>query len=216
MEGIFTKVYLALADESLPKSTWQRLYGEATPQRQAKADRLRFEKDKRLCLAAEGLLRLALKENGLQQYNLLTQEGGKPYLEGNPLYFNLSHSGSYVLCAVSSAPVGCDIEIAATPNLRMAQRFFCPEETQWIQNGQSSTLQADRFYRLWTLKESYVKAIGQGLQLPLNRFCFDLSRAVPTLQGQNHWHFREYTLEGYRCAICAQTKQISDLVLISL
>jgi hypothetical protein len=54
MEGIFTKVYLALADESLPKSTWQRLYGEATPQRQAKADRLRFEKDKRLCLAAEG------------------------------------------------------------------------------------------------------------------------------------------------------------------
>lgn len=216
MEGVFTTVYLARADASVSEATWRRLYNEATPQRQAKADRLRFERDKRLCLAAEALLRRALKENGLEKYTVLTQKGGKPYLEGNPLYFNLSHSGDYALCAISSAPVGCDIEASATPDLRLAQRFFCPEENQWIQAGQNKAQQDHRFYRLWTLKESFVKATGQGLQLPLNAFCFNFSTEVPILQGQNQWHFKEYSLDGYHCAVCAQTVQISALNSVCL
>lgn len=100
-------------------------------------------------------------------------EYGKPHLEyDSSLQFNLSNSHSIVLYAVArDQKVGIDIEYMKRGIHidRIAERFFSLEESTALQK-----LSVDKrlagFYRLWTLKEAYIKAIGQGLSFPLNRF----------------------------------------------
>lgn len=216
MDRRFTKVYITRADPSLPAEFWQGLYEAAPAQRREKADRLRFEKDRHLCLAADGLLRYALRENGITEYTVLLREGGKPYLQGNPLYYNLSHSGDQVLCALSNQSVGCDIQQLGTADLRLAKRFFCPDEVKWIEAATDEESKVYRFYRLWALKESYGKALGKGLSQPLNSFCFQLREGAAFLPSDPDWTFQEYSLPGYCCAVCSQSPSISQLIPVTL
>lgn len=86
-------------------------------------------------------------------------EKGKPYVNG--LYFNLSHSGGRVALAVSSAPVGCDIELIRRAPARVERKF-----TQSERESLSRFTGAERdraFFALWTAKESYLKMTGEGL-----------------------------------------------------
>ena len=91
---------------------------------------------------------------------------GKPYLPNGP-YFNLSHSGNLVALAVSDTPIGLDLqEITATFYSGVATRYFTEEEQLWMQN------RPDRFFWLWTRKESVIKALGLGLSASLTTsFC---------------------------------------------
>ncbi|MCC8106972.1 MAG: 4'-phosphopantetheinyl transferase superfamily protein [Clostridiales bacterium] len=98
---------------------------------------------------------------------------GKPYLPDFPgLHFNLSHSHEMAMAVFADTEVGCDIELQKKPNEKLAERFFCPEENAWMKAARTETEREERFYRLWTLKESFIKATGQGLRLPLDSFCF--------------------------------------------
>lgn len=95
---------------------------------------------------------------------------GKPHIENmENLHFNISHSGNYVVCAVGSSELGIDVERIRKVNLRIAERFFSPSEISDLMNKD----EADRmhyFITLWTIKESYLKAIGRGLTQHLNSF----------------------------------------------
>lgn len=99
-------------------------------------------------------------------------EYGKPSLiapEG--VHFNISHSGDWVFCGVSDAPIGIDIEEIITDCLSIAKIFFANEEYDYICN-QPLFNQYDTFCKIWTLKESYIKCIGKGLSIPLESFGF--------------------------------------------
>lgn len=86
-------------------------------------------------------------------------EKGKPYVNG--LYFNLSHSGGRVALAVSSAPVGCDIELIRRAPARVERKFTQSERESL---SRFSGAERDRaFFVLWTAKESYLKMTGEGL-----------------------------------------------------
>lgn len=89
---------------------------------------------------------------------------GKPKILDFPLQFSLSHSGQYILCAVSSQNVGADIQQKKTVNaLDLAKRFFSPEEYfQLEQCGYEAECQK-LFYRMWTRKEAYGKLTGEGV-----------------------------------------------------
>lgn len=89
---------------------------------------------------------------------------GKPFLCDYPLYISISHSGDYAVCVVSDTEIGVDIQKIRKANFRIAQRYFTAEECEYISND---TL---RFFELWTKKESYLKAVGTGLTVPLNSF----------------------------------------------
>lgn len=95
---------------------------------------------------------------------------GKPFFDQHPdIHFNVSHSGRWVVVALSEAPVGVDVEKVRNVNLAVARRFFAKEEyAQLI--SQPPELQRSFFFDLWTLKESYLKALGTGLTRPLNTF----------------------------------------------
>ncbi len=94
---------------------------------------------------------------------------GKPYFRDLPFYFNLSHSGDYVLCAVSSAEIGTDIQQHCGKNVeRLARRFFSEREAAALeQAGEERETRERLFYRLWARKEAYGKLTGKGIAAAL-------------------------------------------------
>jgi 4'-phosphopantetheinyl transferase len=151
-----------------------------------RAERFRFEADRRAFLAAHALARAMLAEAaGLPAAALRFVAGraGKPELDpalGLPwLRFNLSHTRSLVACALACRDdLGLDVEDLARPEASpgLAGRFFAPPEAAAI----AALPPAERhraFLRIWTLKEAFVKATGDGLGLGLDRFAFTLDPA---------------------------------------
>ena len=86
------------------------------------------------------------------------------------MQFNLSHSGDYAMCIIGDSPVGCDVERVRKIALKLADRFFAQSEKEMISNQPTEDDKINTFFRLLTLKESYVKAEGQGLSIGLNSF----------------------------------------------
>lgn len=175
------------------------------PARRQKAERFRFDRDKRLCLGAGLLLRHGLAALGADpNEEPFCDRNGKPRLASG-LCFNLSHTGQYALCALSGREIGCDAETVQDIDLRLAARF-CPEECAEILSEPDPAARRDLFYRYWVLKESFMKATGLGMRLALDAF-----RILPgdpvTVRQQvdgNTYHFAEFSdLPGCKCALCA-------------
>ncbi|MFE9275693.1 4'-phosphopantetheinyl transferase family protein [Paenibacillus glucanolyticus] len=86
-------------------------------------------------------------------------EYGKPYLRSHQHFnFNISHSGKWVVCATSSYPIGVDIEYIKPIDFDIARRFFSYDEYRQLDMCNREQ-RLSFFYDLWTLKESYIKAI---------------------------------------------------------
>lgn len=105
-------------------------------------------------------------------------ERGKPYFINHPnIHVSPSHSGDYFVCAVAGFPVGADIqahtglrnetlEEASARLRRIARRYFTPGEAEFLRVDTS-----DRFFALWTARESYVKYTGQGIDETFEKIC---------------------------------------------
>lgn len=91
---------------------------------------------------------------------------GKPYLADHPeIHFNISHSGGYGVCALSTMPCGVDIqEIRPVRTRRMIERTMSRKEQEQIFQAEDSTRE---FIKLWTYKESCIKLSGEGLHQDL-------------------------------------------------
>lgn len=210
---IRTVLCVASVEPLKDPALYRKAYLSVTEKRQRKADRYVFEKDKRLCVGAELLLRETLLLSGAGPVIPETEEAeyGKPYLKEHPeIRFNLSHSGNRVLCAVSDREVGCDIEeITRTPNIAMMNRFFYQTEFEKILQAGSPEAQTEMFFRFWTLKESFMKMKGLGMHLEPGTFGILLGKSEPHLIGGEDGPctvaFREYgTVPGYKCALCIE------------
>lgn len=147
---------------------------------QARAARFAFERDRQRFMLSHGLLRLILARylgTAAGQIQFVTGAHGKPAVNdpsgASPsLEFSLSHSGDYALVALATGrAVGVDVELfkPEVEALKLAQRFFSPEESQAIARLQGEAQQR-LFYRYWTAKEAYLKGRGVGLSLGLDRF----------------------------------------------
>jgi len=185
---------------------FQAAYARASEERQRKTDRYRFRRDQCASLGAELLLRKALEDFGVRSPVFSCGDAGKPYLAGeNGVFFSLSHSGAFVLCAASDCEIGADIETVRSADLRVAKRFFREGEYERIAARETEAERNDTFFRYWTLKESFVKATGRGLRLPLNRFEIVLNEEISVRQNEDSraWFFREFDgVPGCRCAVC--------------
>lgn len=103
-------------------------------------------------------------------------EKGKPFFKKtNPLHFNISHSADRLLVALANDyEVGVDIEHCSPISaLELAERFFTPQECQQLLRIDPNQ-QLTYFYRLWTLKEAFIKATGEGLSFGLDQFIVDM------------------------------------------
>lgn len=142
-------------------------------ERRKKSENFRFFDDSKRCICAEAIMRYYLIKFFFinnSDIKIMYNEHGKPFLNKIPLYFNLSHSGKWVVCAWSKNEIGVDIEKIDKIKLDIATSFFCKEEIDYIKSDDENE-QCKRFIQIWTLKESYIKYIGKGLTVPLNSFC---------------------------------------------
>lgn len=197
-----TDISPLLADGDL----YRRAMAAAARHREA-LDRIRVTRERCLSLGGRLLLERALRDVGAGQPTLAFAEQGKPYLKDRPdLHFNISHSGDYAVCALSDAPVGCDVEAIRPVRGSVAARCFSPEENAALAAADGNAARETLFFRFWTLKESCLKAVGCGITVPLASVAFDLSGGEPVLlsaDGQRRFFFREYgDLPGCRAALC--------------
>lgn len=166
-------------------------------------------------LGAGILLNQILKQHGYRMEDITYGPHGKPEIRG--LFFNLSHSHDYILCAVSEKPVGCDIEKVDLLRPRVAERYFTAYETDYLNQG-SDEEKAEEFYRIWTMKESFTKMTGEGIQSGLKRCEFRMGDAVHVfLDGERYnCHMKEYNLEGYKVSVCAEESHFSEVIEFKL
>ncbi len=151
----------------------QRLMNLVSPQKQAKLQKMHFEKDRIRGAVGEVLIKELIKKHydlSRSEINFLYNPYGKPYIEhSEAVHLNISHSGDWVLAVVDKNEIGIDVEKKDVYEWDIANRFFSYEENQYLKTLQPMAFD-EGFIRLWTLKESYIKAVGKGLSIPLDSF----------------------------------------------
>ena len=139
---------------------------------------------------------------------------GKPYLIGrDDFYFNVSHSDEWVVCAVSDSVVGVDVEKIKPTDYNISKRFFSEDENKYLvcKKGQQKL---DSFYDLWTLKESYIKAIGKGLHMSLRDFSIIIYNGFIYLKHQiesQFFNFKQFSIYmGYKLSVCLGNEFVNE------
>lgn len=183
--------------------------------------RMKNPADRRRSLGAGLLLEYGLQNAG---YSLLEnmqgkicvhiEKGtyGKPYIAELPdCCFNLSHAGDYAAAVFAGCTVGIDIERIRDVRPGMQKRFFTAEECAFLsrdgklpdKKGEISELterQKRDFFWIWTRKESYIKAVGEGMHLPLRAF----SVLEDKVNGEHDYYLHTWEpAAGYRMSVCA-------------
>ncbi len=146
-----------------------------SPDEAQRAERFHFPKDKKKFTLARGLLRSVLSRYvDIPPEDIMFEYGprGKPYLKDNrEIQFNISHSDELVVLGlILHDEVGVDIEKMSDHYKEgVAKRFFSESEFAELKKL-SEKEQITAFYRLWAAKEALIKAVGEGLYVPLGNF----------------------------------------------
>lgn len=185
-------IHVLCADiSSADASTYAYLYAQASSERKQRAQHYLRQEDKLRCVVAEALLKTAL---GTDRFQIEKNDCGKPYIQDRPdFYYNLSHSGRYVVIAWGKTEVGIDVQQhdATTNREAIAARFFAPDEQEYARQD------LQRFYEIWTKKESFLKYNGKGLHMALRSF----SVLDPALKRR---FFHRHLPDGYSLSLCTE------------
>jgi 4'-phosphopantetheinyl transferase len=114
-----------------------------------------------------------------------------------------------VLCVVGDAPIGCDIEKVVDAPFEVAEHYFKPKERRYIAEGSNDSEKCRRFFRLWTMKESYLKMTGSGMSVSLSHIEVDLNTF--TLLYDNipqPCNLQSFSLGNYEISICEETSVV--------
>ena len=150
------------------------------------------------------LLSFILYKSGKVEKLTFTYGGnGKPYLKDKRVFFNISHSGNYVICSISESEIGCDVQILSEYKERIAKRFFTEEEHKILNSSENPS---EDFTRLWTLKESVLKKNGEGITGGLSAFCF-----ADCLYENSFikfgYHFKVSRTDGAYISVCSDKEE---------
>jgi 4'-phosphopantetheinyl transferase len=208
--GAFVHLWLLHAARDVPGDaapTWERWLSGGE---RARSDRLHDP-----AAARRARLGHALRRGVLSRYQPVEpadwdfdcHDRGKPFIlsPASELSFSVSHSGDWLACAVTNAgPVGLDVEKPRdTDYLRLAARFFAPQEHQPLAELEGPALQ-QRFLQLWTLKEAALKHSGEGLTGGLDSCWFEIAGSGITPHpagGGTVFHLWQLP-EGASLALC--------------
>ncbi|MBO7473662.1 MAG: 4'-phosphopantetheinyl transferase superfamily protein [Ruminococcus sp.] len=128
---------------------------------------------------------------------------GKPSLTEHPnIYYNLSHADGIAACIISDNECGIDCEKIREYPKKVMRRVFSEKERTMVETAPEDK-KSELFFRLWTLKEAYVKAIGVGISYPMNtvEFSFDSGRIITNIKD---CRFRQYIVgnRGFIVSVC--------------
>lgn len=202
-------------------SLWPRYAALLTADEHARQARFRFARDQRRFLVTRALVRTILSRYAAvrpEDWRFSDGPRGRPAIAAPPtapaLEFNISHSADLVLLGVTSGrALGIDTEsiAARAADIEGLDRYFAPEESAALLALPPGERRR-RFFELWTLKESYIKARGMGLAIALDAFRFELTgerglalHMRPDLgDSPGEWRLWQLALRGdYLAAVCA-------------
>ena len=219
----------AIADASLALAYRQLM----APDERVREARLRFQRDRDVFLMARALVRTTLSRFASvapEDWRFEFNHEGKPSVaachgDARNLCFNVSHTRSLVVMALGRAcTLGVDVEMRSPQvDLDVAEHFFSERETAALRRLDASD-RLERFVELWTLKESYVKARGMGLSMPLDGFSFDLDTpgriGLSVESGGDdvaeRWRFVQFEAgPEHRVALCVERTELPLLLRLS-
>ena len=150
-------------------------------------------------LCYKALLDLGIDE---QSVSYKTSPNGKPIFDNlDNLYFNISHSDNAAILAISNQNVGIDIQKVNSNTKNIANRFFTRDENVYL-SSLDNDLKNDAFFRIWTIKESYIKFSGNGLRTPLDSFNVILNDNQAYIENKKLC-IQEYNLlPEYKVSVC--------------
>jgi 4'-phosphopantetheinyl transferase len=164
-----------------------RFFEWLSPEERAQHRRFRFDRHKHTYLVSHALVRSALSlitQVEPAKFSFKTNAYGKPFIatpiQHQALHFNLSHTDGLAAVAISrQSEVGVDVESHNRQILTqsLVKQFFAPEECQAVAQANEQE-RSTKMLEFWTLKESYIKAVGMGLSIPLDSFAFKLASAT--------------------------------------
>jgi len=201
------ELHLWSANLDLLPNQIESLWTLLNQEEKSKVMRLRIPLKRVRALVAKATLRKLLAQYlsiAPETVTITYQPTGKPILPESELHFNLSHSGGLAVFTFSQGhEVGIDIEKKRhIPNvLEIAKKHFTPEETEALKiyATKRPNLLEEAFLSLWTRKEAWLKAIGTGLQRPLDTFCVSGPETPPNLfsingdpEEANKWWMSSY------------------------
>ncbi|WP_379134434.1 4'-phosphopantetheinyl transferase family protein [Paenibacillus sp. sgz500958] len=207
--------------ESIPSDVYQFLLTRIGEAKKTRILRYQQTQSAYQSLLGELLVRLVICQNTSMsnpEISFHVDQYGKPSLKNCPEFtFNISHSGHWVVMIWSSRQfaLGIDVEQIKPMDLGIAERFFHKSEYLDLQSRQE-TEQMDYFAQLWTLKESYIKAEGKGLSIPLDTFSF---RSC----GNQIWHspetrgyyFKTFRIDaGHYVSACSNADNLPETIKI--
>lgn len=211
--------YDAISEESL-HAAYRELMNVAEKEQEP---RFYFARDRRRYLITRALVRTVLSRYAAvdpKEWVFATNHYGRPEAANAAakeagITFNISHTHSLIVLGVTRGrALGVDVENfqAREVSLDIAHHYFAPQEVEAL-NAVPAQHQQYRFFEYWTFKESYIKARGMGLSLPLDKFSFHYAddRAVeiaidPELADDAaRWHFWQFRPSPeYLVAVCAE------------
>lgn len=225
------KVYVADTAALSEESVFWDYMDRVDETRQEKVWQCRNEEDRKRSLLAGYLIQVGMKnwigeEGGLQadaaplSLAYTYGENGKPFLKDyGGVCFSLSHSGKYVMSAFSNHEVGIDVQKHRGTRFAMAERFFTDEDNALLERLGAENAN-ENFYRIWTVKESYMKLTGEGMRQGL-----DATVVEPVGEGlhygrvlrkngrtENAYFAVSDRLEEYSIAVCSYDK-LADIYI---
>ena len=198
-----------VADLLPDDAAYESAYSRLPTWRRRKCDAFRFPADRRRSVAVWLLLRQMLAERGLGADSLSVSDNafGKPAFDlRTGLHFSLSHAGDRVMAAVSDAEVGCDVERIVPVDGGMLRAVLCEAERACLA-ALSGAARDRAFIRLWVRKESYVKAVGRGMDI--DPAAFSALERPPT----SGWTWRDFDCgDGHLGCVCTRVKRGAGVV----
>jgi 4'-phosphopantetheinyl transferase len=223
MKGFLMMISLCAVSQchNLSGEVYKAFLDVISLERQQKAARFLRKEDACRCITGEVLTRYCIakiQKSSFRSISFKKNEYGKPSIDFAPnTHFSISHSGTWTLCAIDTQPLGVDVERLHVVDENLAKRFFSQEEYMELTKVPIEIRQ-QRFFDYWTLKESYIKAIGKGLSCPLDSFTIYFSRDNILMKTRNNLptlFFKQYDLDpDYKCALCASNENFPEKIKI--
>lgn len=189
-------------DKPIASDNWCTLQEYLSPELRKKSNSYRKWEDQHAFVLGRLLLMECLNNIGISKnaiFDIKYNEFGKPFLN-NDIDFNISHSGNFVICAIAKkAKLGIDIEVITPIDFKDYKYIMKAEEWQKIHLSEDPL---KSFFRLWTIKESLIKAVGNGLSIPLLDININNNKV---LYDKKSWNLTELVLNENTCTCVATT-----------
>ncbi len=214
------KIYLLKCPMHMEEDRFHSLIKLIHPEKKERVLRYRKSGDACQVVWADLLIRaLLIEKTGLSNTQIVFGKDAfqKPFFQTDPsIHFNISHSGNYILCAMDNEPVGVDIEKIEPIKSGIIKLTFSSHE-QEIFKKMTSKEGLSYFFDIWTLKESYLKNIGRGIDYLPNRLSvqFDQSNVyIITSEDFQKGYGRHYNMNmEYKAAVCSLKNQFPSRLI---